>query len=256
MLRRVGQNSLAHRLALPWVVEILPVWLAAVVVVACAARALSADPFAEGVRPTNALTPTQQEKSFHLPPGFRIQLFASEPDIQKPMNLAFDARGRLWMSGSTEYPYAAPLDKAGRDSIRVLEDTDGDGRADKVTTFADGLNVPIGLYPYRHGVIAFSIPNIYYFEDTDGDDKADQRHPLFGPLDYTRDLHGMSNAFRRGFDGWIYACHGWANQDTVAGKDGHTVTMHGGNGGLKTQMHAGSLQSSSGRTAKGHGISR
>jgi putative heme-binding domain-containing protein len=186
------------------------------------------DPFVANVRPTEALTPEQEQKTFHLPPGFEIQLFAAEPDIQKPMNLAFDAKGRLWTSGSTEYPYAAPLDKPARDAIKIVEDTDGDGRADKVTTFADGLNIPIGLLPYRNGVIAFSIPNIYYLEDTDGDDHADKRHILFGPLDYTRDTHGMNNAFRRGFDGWIYACHGWSNQDTVAGTDGHKIQMNGG----------------------------
>ena len=68
------------------------------------------------------------------------------------MNMAFDARGRLWVTGSIEYPYPAPDDRPARDTIRILEDTDGDGRADKVTTFADGLNIPIGLYPYKNGV--------------------------------------------------------------------------------------------------------
>ena len=65
------------------------------------------------------------------------------------MNMAFDARGRLWVSGSTEYPFPAPADRPGRDSIRVLEDIDRDGRADKVTVFADGLSIPIGLYPVQ-----------------------------------------------------------------------------------------------------------
>ncbi len=158
-----------------------------------------------------------------------MQLFAAEPDLQKPINLAFDARGRLWVSGSVEYPFAAPVDKPGKDTIKILEDTDGDGRADKITTFAEGLNIPIGLYPCRGGAIAYSIPYIYFFEDVDGDDHADQRHILYGPFDFSRDTHGMQNAFRRGYDGWLYACHGWANADTISGSDAHAIRMEGGN---------------------------
>ena len=200
----------------------------ALLIGAVAARA-GDDPFAAAIRPTDALTPEQERASFHLPPGFRVQLFAAEPEIQKPMNMAFDARGRLWVSGSTEYPYPAPADRPGRDSIRVLEDTDRDGRADKVTVFADGLSIPIGLYPYKNGVIAFSIPNIWFFDDTDGDGKADRREILYGPFDYLHDTHGMNNAFRRGFDGWLYANHGWANTSTVRGRDGNQVVLPGGN---------------------------
>ncbi|MCU0879595.1 MAG: hypothetical protein MUF06_17600, partial [Pirellulaceae bacterium] len=89
------------------------------------------DPFAAGVRTTPWLSPADEQKAFKLPPGFEINLVAAEPDIQKPLNMAFDERGRIWLTCSVEYPYAAPLDKPGRDSIRVLEDTDGDGRYEK-----------------------------------------------------------------------------------------------------------------------------
>src|SRR5690606_21912955 len=112
------------------------------------------------VRPTDPLTPEEQLTTFQLPPGFKIELVAAEPDIQKPMNMAFDERGRLWITDSREYPYPAPLDQTGGDTIKVLEFLDDDGKADRITTFADGLNIPIGLYPYKNGVIAFSIPNI------------------------------------------------------------------------------------------------
>src|SRR5690242_3266809 len=124
------------------------------------------NPFADVVRKTEPLTPQQEQKQFHLPPGFEIQLVASEPEIGKPMNMAFDAKGRLWITQSREYPHPVPLDKKGRDAVKVLEKFNPQGRAEKVTTFAEGLNIPIGLYPYKDGAIVFSIPYIYYLQDT------------------------------------------------------------------------------------------
>ncbi len=133
------------------------------------------------------------------------------------------------MTCTREYPYPVEVGKPGLDSVKILEDRDGDGRADKITTFADGLNIPIGLYPYKDGVICYSIPFIWHLRDTDGDGKCDQRDKLYGPFDHTRDTHGMCNSFTRGYDGWLYACHGYNNHSTVAGRDGNPVTMHSGN---------------------------
>lgn len=190
---------------------------------------LAADPFAEGVRTTPWLSPADEQKAFKLQPGFEINLVAAEPDIQKPLNMQFDEQGRIWLTCSVEYPYAAPSDRPAKDSIRVLEDTDGDGRFEKMTIFADGLNIPMGIYPWKGGCVAFSIPDIIHFEDTDGDLKCDKRTKLYGPFDTSRDTHGMCNAFRRGFDGWVYACHGFNNQSRVKGADGHEVLMNSGN---------------------------
>ena len=187
------------------------------------------DPFALGVRTTEAVSAEEEQATFTVPAGFVVELVAAEPDIAKPMNLAFDSKGRLWVSSSLEYPFAAAADKTPRDTIRILEDTDGDARADKVTVFTDELNIPIGLIPYGDGVICFSIPNIWYLRDTDGDGRCDKREVLYGPFDTTRDTHGMCNAFRRGDDGWIYACHGFNNRSDVMGRDGHRVVMTSGN---------------------------
>src|SRR6266446_4748201 len=130
-------------------------WIFALAFLALAARA--ADPFADIIRKTDPLTPEQERLRFHLPPGFEIQLVASEPEIGKPMNLAFDAQGRLWITQSREYPFPAPTNRPARDAIKVLAEIGRDGRAGKITTFAEGLNIPIGIYPYRDGVSAFSI---------------------------------------------------------------------------------------------------
>ena len=109
----------------------------------------AADPFAENIRPTEPLPPEQQQKTFHLPPGFEIQLVAAETDLRKPMNMAFDALGRLWITESREYPMPAKDPTQARDTVRIYSDFDANGRARKVQIFADGLNIPIGIYPFN-----------------------------------------------------------------------------------------------------------
>ena len=188
---------------------------------ALTATAPAAEPDASLVRSSEWQSPEQQAATFSLPPGFRIELFAAEPMINKPINLAFDAKGRLWVSSNTEYPFPAAKDRwedpqgtrvrDSRDAIKILEDTDGDGKADKVTDFADGLNIPIGVLPYKNGCIAWSIPNIWYLADNDGDGKCDERKILFGPLGYEKDTHGNIASLRLAPDGWVYATHGFNN---------------------------------------------
>jgi putative heme-binding domain-containing protein len=187
-----------------------------------------------GVRTTEPLSPAEQQAKFKLPPGFEIQLVAAEPDINKPMNLAFDATGRLWVTTSIEYPWAAPTNRPARDRLMIFDDFGPDGRARKVTQFADGLNIPIGIYPFRNDdhhweALVWSIPYIWLLEDTDGDGKADKRTPLCGPFDHTRDTHGNQASFRRGFDGWLYATHGFNNDSHVTARDGSHVVLNSGN---------------------------
>src|SRR5690606_2227408 len=102
--------------------------------------------FSEHIRSTEARTPEAERAGFKLPEGFEIQLYASEPDIGKPINLTFDAKGRMWVTQSFEYPFPASPGN-GSDRITVLEDTNGDGKADKFTHFSDTLNIPIGIFP-------------------------------------------------------------------------------------------------------------
>ncbi len=215
---------------------------------ACALHAFAADPFAVGVRTTEPLEPAAQQKTFKLPPGFEIQLIAAEPELRKPMNMAFDAAGRLWVTESREYPFAAKPSEPARDSVRVFSEFDAQtGRAGKMEIFAEGLNIPIGLHPFlspssltnavARGLkpaqtwkcVFWSIPNIWLMEDTDGDGKSDKREVLFGPLGFEKDTHGNQASFRRGFDGWIYATHGFNNTSTFNAKDGSTITLNSGN---------------------------
>ena len=196
------------------------------------------DPFAELVRPTEPLTPEQERAAFHLPAGFEIQLVASEPDLRKPMNMNWDAMGRLWITESREYPFAIKDGSPGRDTVRIFSDFGPDGRARKMEIFADGLNIPTGVYPFRSAnaegkitwkCIVWSIPSIWLMEDTDGDGKADKREALYGPLGWERDSHGNLSSFRRADDGWIYGTHGFNNESTMRGRDGSELHIQSGN---------------------------
>ena len=180
------------------------------------------------VAKTEARTPAEELKSFRLPPGFEIQLVAAEPDINKPMNIAFDARGRLWVTSTIEYPYPAPEGQTPRDKVIVLSDFGADGRARKVDTFAAGLNIPLGVLPIENGALVFAIDHIRRMLDTDGDGRADKTEKFLGTYGF-RDTHGMTNHFTVGFDGWVYANHGFNNDSEVTASDGSSIKMNSGN---------------------------
>ncbi len=181
---------------------------------------------------TDPLSPADEQKTFKLRPGFEIQLVASEPDIQKPMNLAFDAQGRLWVSHSIEYPFAATDPSKARDGVTILDGIGPDGRATKISKFATNLNIPIGILPLPGAkeAIVWSIPYIWKVTDTDNDGAADKREILYGPFDFA-DTHGDQNAFRLGADGWVYACHGFRNASKVKlrGEGPVVLEMQSGN---------------------------
>src|SRR5262249_49896952 len=127
------------------------------------------------VAPTDALSPADERKAFTVPEGFDVQLVASEPDIQKPMQMAFDAKGRLWVTTSYHYPFAAPQGK-GTDKLFILSNFDPKtGKAGKVEVFASDLNIPIGILPLPDckSCIVSSVGEIRKYTDTDGDGKAD-----------------------------------------------------------------------------------
>src|SRR4051812_48936405 len=135
------------------------------------------DPYAGHIAPTPPRSPADEKKAFHLPPGFEAELVAAEPDIHKPLNMAFDDQGRLWVSETVEYPFPAGPGKKPRDAVKVLSDFGPDGRARKVSTFAGGLNIPIGVLalPGTHPreALAYSIPYIYRLRDGKGTGRAD-----------------------------------------------------------------------------------
>lgn len=180
------------------------------------------------VAETEPLTAAEQLSRFHLPPGFRIELIAAEPACQKPMNLKFDAAGRLWFTQSIEYPWPVENGKVGRDTIRVMTDSNDDGVPDQVSVYATGLNIPIGITPVHGGVLGYSIPTLHTFPDANGDGQADGQHELYRTFGF-RDTHGMCSSLNWWMDGWVYGCHGFSNDSEVMGADGKPIKMNSGN---------------------------
>jgi putative heme-binding domain-containing protein len=181
------------------------------------------------IAPTDPKSPADERKAFKLPPGFEAQLVASEPDIGKPIQMAFDAKGRLWVTTSRHYPFPAPDGKAS-DKLYVLSDFGPDGKAKKVAVFADDLNIPIGILPLPdcNSCLVSSVGRVLKLTDTDGDGKADKEETILTGFG-TKDTHGMTNSFVLLPDGWVYACHGYANASTVRGTDGSEIKMQSGN---------------------------
>src|SRR4051812_39156104 len=156
---------------------------------------------------TPALAPDVAQKKFTVPEGFEVRLFASEPMVINPVAMTWDERGRLWVLELYEYPLGAKPGEKGRDQVKVLEDTDNDGRADKVTVFADGLSLASGLALGNGGVYVGQAPHLLFFKDTDGDDKADEKQIVMTGFGL-EDRHELLNGFNWGPDGALYMTHG------------------------------------------------
>lgn len=144
----------------------------------------------------------EERKTFVLPEGFEVNLFAADPAIHKPIQMNFDPQGRLWIAASEVYPQIAPGQKA-TDKILILEDTDGDGVSDKTTVFADGLLIPTGVEPGDGGAYVANSTELLHLTDTDGDGKADQSRIVLSGFG-TEDTHHILHTFRWGMDGQLY----------------------------------------------------
>ncbi len=146
--------------------------------------------------------PAKQQASFQVAEGFAINLFAAEPMIAKPIQMNWDTQGRLWVATSETYPQIKP-GQAANDKIVVLEDTNGDGVADKQTVFAEGLLMPTAILPGDGGVYVGASTELLHLMDTDGDGKADRKRIVLSGFG-TEDTHHMIHTLRRGPTGHIY----------------------------------------------------
>ncbi|HVV99453.1 MAG TPA: PVC-type heme-binding CxxCH protein, partial [Planctomycetaceae bacterium] len=176
------------------------------------AQKKQAVPHGQDKPPGPALSPEEAIRKMTLPEGFTAEVVASEPDIVNPVAMTIDERGRFWITESLEYPRSEP--GKGRDRIKVLEDTDGDGKADKFTVFAEGLNIPSGIAVGHGGVWVANSPDILFLQDTDGDGKADKSEVVVTGFGRT-DTHELPNSLTWGPDGWLYGLNGVFNHSHV-----------------------------------------
>ncbi|HAV64805.1 MAG TPA: dehydrogenase [Verrucomicrobiales bacterium] len=148
--------------------------------------------------------------SFEMAPGYKIELFASSrefPELANPVQMSFDNHGRLWVSVLPGYPHYLPGGERPNDKILILEDTDNDGRADKISTFAEGLNLPIGFEIAHDGVYVSEEPNLIFLQDTDGDGRADTRTIIAGGFD-SHDTHHAISAYTADGSGSFFMSEG------------------------------------------------
>jgi putative membrane-bound dehydrogenase-like protein len=170
------------------------------------------------------LAPNQSIKLANVPDGFELALFASEPDIVNPIHIAWDHRGRAYVLETVDYPNNLQAGNLGHDRIRICEDTDGDGKADKFTLFAEKLSIPTSAVCVNGGLICTNGTQMLFFKDTDGDDKADVRTVLFEGFGMG-DTHAGPSNLRYAPDNWIYATAGYSGFNGTVGGERHKFSQ-------------------------------
>jgi putative membrane-bound dehydrogenase-like protein len=172
-------------------------------------------PHGQDRMPGPALSPAEAIRKMTVPPGFTVELVASEPELVNPVAMTFDEKGRIWVAESLEYPRrsAGP----GRDRIKVFEDKDGDGKYETVTVFAEGLNIPSGIAVGHGGVWVANSPDILFYK-VGPDGKAAGKPEVVVTGFGRTDTHELPNSLTWGPDGWLYGLNGVFNYSRVRQK--------------------------------------
>ena len=205
-----------------------------------------------------ATTPKDSLNGFKLEHDFKLDLVAAEPDVMDPVDACFDENGQMFVAEMRGYPYLPDqvpdyFDRPVRKEagvIRLLKDTNGDGKMDKSFVFADKITWPTSVCCYDGGVYVIAPPNIYYFKDTDGDNKADIRKTVFTGL-RTNNVQGLANNMKWSLDNHIYFAGG-TNGGSIL-KDGKEV-IPAGRRDLKLNPKTQELEPVSGGSQFGHSM--
>lgn len=184
----------------------------------------------EIVYENGAIPPEEGLLSYEVPEGFQIELFASEPLIMDPVDMAVDEFGRVYVAEMSGYP----LDKSHTGKIKLLKDTDGDGVMDKSIIFAEELMFPNGLLPWKKGLIVTDAPYVIYLEDVDGDGRADIRDTILTGFSLSNPHVNVNNPIY-GLDNWIYLSHfgriGTRKYEDEFGDEGEEIRFWNQQGG-------------------------
>jgi putative membrane-bound dehydrogenase-like protein len=197
-------------------------WLSGFFLVLCLSRSSVAQAPNDGARADSPnlldgpLAPEEAPRSFRLLPGLRLELVAAEPIVASPVAMAFDERGRLFVAENRGYPTGPGQGKDPVGRIAMLEDTDGDGRMERRTEFADGLTYPNGVMPWKGGLIVTCAPDVFLLQDNDGDGKADERRVLFTGFATTGSTQLRVSHPTLSIDNWIYLTSGLSGGQVVS----------------------------------------
>lgn len=173
------------------------------------------------------LSPEASMETFQLRDGFKIEIFATEPHVLDPVEMIFDEQGNIFVVEMPDYPYK-PEPGEGKGRIKLLRDTDGDGRIDESIVFADSLSEATSIMPWKGGLLVTTAPHILYLKDTNGDFQADTQEVLFSGF-FEHNSEAQITNLRFGVDNWIYAAnHGQAGEVTFSRKpEAPALSMQG-----------------------------
>ncbi len=152
--------------------------------------------------PYGGLSPEEERRSFRIAAGFRIDLVLHEPEVQDPVAVAWDERGRLWVVEMSDYPVREPVGR-----VKWFEDADGDGRYERSAVFAERLPYPTSVLPHRGGVLVAAAPDILFLEDSDDDGRADRKRAILTGF-HPGNTQLRANGLLYGLDGRIYGANG------------------------------------------------
>jgi len=193
-------------------------------------------------------SPADSLAAIHTREGLVVELAAAEPFVVDPVAIDWDARGRMWVVEQSDYPNGMDGNWKPGGRIRILTDTDGDGRYDRSDVFLEGIPFPTGITCWRGGVLVCAAPDILFAEDTNGDNKADKVEKLYTGF-YTDNYNARVNSLTLGLDNWIHGANGLLGGKIRSAKTGLETDIAGRD--LRIQPDTGELQLVSGVTQQG-----
>jgi putative membrane-bound dehydrogenase-like protein len=201
-----------------------------------------------GTEGINSRSPEESLKCFRTKPGLEVQLVAAEPLIKSPVAIDWDAKGRLWVCEMYDYPTGVDEKWKPGGQVRILTDTNGDGRYDRATLFLDGLPFPTGVMAWKKGALICAAPDILYAEDANGDGRADSVKRLFSGF-LTDNYQARVNGLSLGLDNWIYGANGLLGGVIQGGAVKEGVNLRGRD--FRMRPDTGDFEPASGLTQQG-----